>query len=122
MLSDNEIIKALECCGKDNGMNDCKICPNFKNFLACKEKLSKLALDLINHLQAENEQLKNTNPTVVAKQTENINIAHIKAEAYKEFAERLERSYPECKIIGFADFCYIIDNLLKELVGEVNVS
>ena len=52
-LTDNEIIKALECCSK----KICKQCPNFSEDIECSEKLINLTLDLINRLQAENEEL-----------------------------------------------------------------
>ena len=61
MLTDNEIKKALECCG-DEDIYLCSICPLYRenphnDF--CQEDLHKSALDLINRLEAENERLKN---------------------------------------------------------------
>ena len=56
-LTDNEIIKALECCNQ----NDCKTCPYGKYNTAgwcCMPKLRKDTLSLINRLQAELERLK----------------------------------------------------------------
>ena len=54
-LTDNEIIKALECCASDN-INSCDDCPFYKQ---CEndEQLSKYALDLINRQKAEIERL-----------------------------------------------------------------
>lgn len=51
-------------------------------------------------------------------------IAQIKAEAYKEFAERLKKALysDSCRLVFDSDldiFECAIDNLLKELVGEV---
>ena len=50
----------------------------------------------------------------------------IKAEAYKELAEKLEEKIGDCHIVSDGEYCgfdcgYIhgcIDNLLKEMVGE----
>ena len=45
-MTDNEIIKALECCKKD----DCDNCPN--DFGNCYANLAGCSLDLINRKQA----------------------------------------------------------------------
>ena len=60
-MTDNEIIKALECCIK----NTCSECPFYKNWIThrCGE-LRNLALDLINRQQAEIEKFtKRQKPT-----------------------------------------------------------
>ena len=54
-LTDNEIVKALECCKNDGII--CFECP-YKKPNGCMEKLSADVLDLINRLQAEIERLK----------------------------------------------------------------
>ena len=80
--------------------------------------------DLINSLQAENERLQDLLKRH-KRNTDRIRMINtetaksIKAEAYKEFAERLkEISHP------YADtqmvFELQIDNLLKKMVGEDN--
>ena len=48
-MTDKEIIKALECCKRD----DCDNCPN--GFGNCYANLAGYALDLINRLQEEIE-------------------------------------------------------------------
>lgn len=126
MLTDNEIIKALEMCAEriiclvpyeDNGTQFYQLSVGY-------------ILDLINRLQAENERLKQNNKAIM--QT----IADVHTEAIKEFAERV---YKDC---NFADCTSnpaknemasvhnegvnderkriknIVNNLLKELVGE----
>lgn len=53
-------------------------------------------------------------------------VEQIKAEAYKEFAERLKEKLEDCHIISDGEYCGFdcgdvhkcIDNLLKEMVGE----
>lgn len=52
--------------------------------------------------------------------------AQIKAEAYKEFAERLKEKLGICHIVSDGEYCgydcgdvhKCIDNILKEMVGE----
>ena len=108
-MTDNEIIKALECCCKNN---NCEGCPlDYLTFSSqCASELAIKSLDLITRLQAENERLsKITRPL----------IAEIKAEAYKEFAERLkEKSFQSFGNYGITrdvvEVCDI-DNLVKEM-------
>ena len=94
-MSDNEIIKALKFCED------------------CSANINIDIIDLINRLKAENERLsKITRPL----------IAEIKAEAYKEFAERLkEKSFQSFGNYGITrdvvEVCDI-DNLVKEMAGE----
>ena len=76
------------------------------------------ALDLINRQKAEIERLKLAQPEEVIKCCIEC-IDTIKAEAYKEFAERLKQvfwSKAECDFLIRG----IVDNLLKEMVGEDN--
>ena len=57
-LTDNEIIKALECCS-NYGLFKCIQCPKRGTGKTCMYDLSKEAVGLINRLQAENERQKN---------------------------------------------------------------
>ena len=109
-------------------------------------KCLELVFDYINRLQAENERLQNillsftskvtawsnkkgydtTELSLIAILDESKNVtANIKAEAYKEFAERLkEKAMAKYKTID-NEYLYefdnnFIDNLLKELVGDNN--
>ena len=120
-MTDNEIIKALNTCCGENG---CFGCPYTENH-SCRllRNPIKDALDLINRLQAENERLRNTLDDVLDRQPLLVERSekYAKAEAYKEFAERLKEkklyNYEwECNVVE----CDTIDNLLKELVGEDN--
>ena len=74
-MSDEDIIKALECCIK----NDCDNCP-FDSFLNFRDCL-KSFLDLINRQKAEIERLKQKPLYDFYKE---------KSEAIKEFAERVK--------------------------------
>jgi hypothetical protein len=91
-LTDNEIKKALECCTESS---HCSKCPfaNIPDVRICTSKMSELALDLINRLQAENERLKNAYKQCAWErdayiEIENIAIAEAKAEAYMECIEK----------------------------------
>ena len=105
-LTDNEIVKALEDCLK----NECDKCP-FNNSETCQIDLMKLLFDLINrlearigiyetcnarkdeaikHLEAENERLKEEIELLHSDYTYKLVKKKAKSEAYKEFADRLK--------------------------------
>ena len=132
-LTDNEIKKALEDLKKcNNNEIDCGMCMLSDFYPLCPEKIGEYALDLINRLQAEKQDLEielqamrgaaNCYKAQVEEFKSAINCFRgyedkIKAEAYKEFAERLKERPTADK-----DVQYVLelktDNLLKELVGE----
>ena len=137
-MTDNEIIKALECCKSKCDCSGCLL----KKEEYCVNVLKNLTLDLINRQKAEME--KNENIIRLADkaiETQNAEIerlkatvdsftdigklySEIKAEAYKEFAERLKmraiNRYNEFEDYQAYPYATIehIDNLLKELVGD----
>ena len=184
-MTDNEIIKALECCSETK-TSDCKECP-LLSVECSKYDLYKLALDLINHQKAENEEnslkietqantikiletaLENQNTVNVELQlkikncisekddlnielqamrgaansykaeierlkaeirnTDNIlnsldrPLFEVKAEAIKEFAERLKEKIPRGESwLPIHDTCLdiVIDTLVKEMAGETD--
>ena len=123
-LTDNEIVKALECC--INGHCD-DGCP-FRETREHCHNLDSLILDLINRQKAENERLKKENHWFadIGKL-----YSEIKAEAYKEFAELVhchcqniinqewnKKVSPVSWSDAYVQFDDEVDNLLKELVGE----
>jgi hypothetical protein len=147
-MTDNEIVKALECCasGDDGCEKGCPLQGKCISPIRGSEQIMQNALDLINRLQEENERLNfvrtkdqmryqektsrqaETNCALYdlhdkaikeVKELE-VKLKTAKSEAYKEFAERLKEKY------GYYDWenkCIVypedeIDNLLKELVGE----
>lgn len=75
-----EVIRALECCA--NG--ECDECP-YQESSPCKEYLNNAALDIINRQRAEIEAWE-TGQKALQKNLSQI----IKAEAIKEFAERVK--------------------------------
>ena len=117
-MNDNEIIKALECCGI-LGIHHCdNFCPMFYNGTgspsACRRELHIDAINLIKRQQAEIERLhsevKEKTETIVFLKDQaigwSIDFCNLKAklntaksEAIKEFAERLKDmmfNYYEC--------------------------
>ncbi len=61
MVTDNEIIKALEICANDGDCKDCCINPHKGNYGYCTSLAIKAALDLINRQRAEIERLEKEN-------------------------------------------------------------
>ena len=141
-FTNEEIIKALELCS--NVIHDCQGCP-FVPDHKCHYVLKTNALDLINRQKAEyenldtklkamrgaansykaenerlNEIIKNCHKEILQKCDSCNN--RIKAEAYKEFAEKLKKDlFYKCGDINYSETCdfrKLIDNLLKEMVGE----
>ena len=175
-MTDKEIIKALECCGKNHITGSTDACEHcfLQNSAMCVTELIYKALDLINRQQAEIEKHKNNckncgaktrtcienlqnNITEKQAEIENLKIANehlatfnveaqaeierlqirlrkerhqfedvskmysgIRAEAIKEFTERLkEKGFPDESLNG-EGIVYVadIDNLVKEMTNE----
>lgn len=153
-MTDNEIIKALECCAQPDPI--CKECPCYDAYLKypCTDQLKWAALNLIDRQKAKIERLRgllrfeaegaNTLNDVIAEQQAEIkrlttlaelgNIRandyramrdkakNARAEAIKEFAERLkEKAYPfPCAIgVEYAVTIRAINDLVKKMTeGE----
>ena len=123
-MTDNEIIKALECCQKVKGYRHipiCNDCPMEET--RCAIELPKNALALINRQKAEIEFHRKT----IAQNAQtalNVTLDEIqkaRAEAVKEFAERLKdrTGYIPQHHFTYAEVEYHIDNLVKEFTeGE----
>ena len=126
-MTDNEIIKAMQCViGKDVNCSECtyqKALP----FPSCRMMCAKNALALINRQKAENERLKK-NIDGLNIFTKN-HITVIRLQAIKEFAERLKETitnaintYYNSNGGGYylaEDVIEDIDNSAKEMT-EVN--
>ncbi len=170
-MTDNEIIKALECCFSDK-FGKCEECPLRKHLdevFSCMRLKQKLALDLINRQKAEKEALiagQETLQKYIADQKAEIDRLEVelkamrgaansykaeisrltvlaelgnmrandyramrdkcktaKAEGIKEFAERFKKRIAWrytallCKQLN-----EIMDNLVKEMVGDYGLS
>ena len=140
-MTDNEIVKALECCssGSYGCENGCPLDKECDSPIKASEKIMSNALDLINRLQAENEKLKKAKyifSTVdycaddlqkALEENERLKkgwradvilTANAKAEAYKEFAERLKENLMFLPLSAVSERFVaesVLDNLLKEM-------
>lgn len=103
-FTDEEIIKRLERCVKRGNRN----------------YNTDIVLDLINRQKAEIERLKGSVITNNIMESQRIK-RETKAEAYKDFAEKLKVAAISCSIGGRYYKIFTtrdIDNFLKEMVGE----
>ena len=116
-MTDNEIIKALECCGDA----DCDNCPYSGDDLLrpCNDNLVKDTINLINRQKDEIRETRRDLLNEIYALEHQLETA--KSEAIKEFAERLKEKQQTfighdytCKFIYLCD----IDNLVKEMVGD----
>lgn len=137
-MTDNDIIKALECCEKAKTRDDCKKlgCPaceekgygcvyfnrtDEEDEWACFAEIGKDLVDLINRQKAEIEEKSNKLRDVLPI------VAELKAETITEFAERLKAelvvSQFECDgflydVYDVEETCDKIDQIAKEMKGE----
>ena len=132
-MTDNEIIKALECCSYDN--YQCDNCPYaYKTCTVYKD-----SLDLINRQKAEIERLREETAELIDDRYATQLLCHlikkeddtrnVRSDAIKEFAERLKNKIKtECNPYGKPTFDYdtsiaimrYIDNPVKEMAGDNN--
>ena len=109
-MTDNDIIKALECCPKA----DCDICPY--EHRDCLGEMYKDTIDLINRKQAKIERLEIVEDGFIELQKL---YRTAKAEAVKEFADTVLLYIPN--IDGETTIKCVeeaIKQTLKELVGD----
>lgn len=109
-MTDDEIVKALECCRDDT----CVSCPICTEGL-CNGGLHKNTLDLINRQKADIEQLKKDLMMCKLEKEMMYQVAdEIKSVAIKDFAEQLKKRF-----YLFNGRCVVdvpqIDNLVKEI-------
>lgn len=123
-----QIIKALECCADEDAA--CPDCPLGIDY-DCRQRLSLCALETINHLNEENERITLEYAGFKAGVNHFADIGKMlyneaRAEAIKEFAERLKRKsrriseydeggwYMDIRAVKVED----IDNLVKEMTED----
>ena len=141
-MTDNEIIKALECCTNKYG---CPTeCPLYETYGDCLIALNKPTLDLINRQKAEIERLGRDVFTykirwAKAESRETKAKAEAEAEAIKEFAERFiqedgynNHNFDDCASILLSEeyrrgrdektkeVWKLIKRIKKEMVGDTN--
>lgn len=118
-LTDNEIVEAMKrCIAGDCEETGCPLYNEADTYAMCVTILLEKTLDLINRQKAEIERLKKE---LIEQQLKN-NLLYetakeIKAEAIREFAERLkEKSYIQKPygIYGVVDV-YVINHIVEEM-------
>ena len=135
-LTDELVIKALECCKSFDDLRACYKCPALENGDCSNGKvyisnfILDKALDLINRQKAEIEELKEVTTNTINTSIEfgldkenQINTA--KAEAIKEFWSKRKTHTRKMKSSDFGgefwDKAVLVedgDNLVKEMVGD----
>lgn len=107
-MTDNEIIKGLECCidyvTKDSFHYCDNECP-LHNDYDCDKTLLKITLDLINRQNAKINTLEKqvrVYGTQIGRERQ-----YVKVEAIRVFAEMIVSDYPEMK--------HYLDNLAEEM-------
>lgn len=119
-MTDNDIIKALECCST-YGVS-CTNCPAYVSSekSTCREVL-KGAVEIINRQNATIEQLEKDKESFANSYAKAVarNLT-IKAEAVKEFAELLKEHIRDYHPYYYVIDEEVVDNLVEEMVGENN--
>lgn len=114
-MTDNDIIKALECCKIKTPPYKCEECPLLRGVSnSCIYECKELAYDLINRQKAEIERLTAENEEQAQAI---INALHrmkvVRAEAIREFAEKIKKHFFNIELVGY------IDSLVEEMMeGE----
>lgn len=127
--TNEDIMSSLKVIATTGNCDECKIRNCKWGTCNCSQITANAALDLTNHLQAENERLKKEKDEYAYLYDKHVNTAfsHIKAEAYKECLANVKNYIKtNCNPYGKPDFDYdtsikilnFIDNILKEMVGE----
>lgn len=121
-ISDDEIISSLEVIATTSNCDECKLRKRKRGYCNCSQIAATTALDIINRQKTEIEQWKeeaNKYQKLWCMAVDDIEKA--KAEAYKEFAERLKRS-TVMACVGNKIYAVAtskgVDNILKEMLGE----
>ena len=144
-MTDEQIIQAVDLCA--NAQEDCRKCPLHSVYSAnCIKRLMNITLDLIKRQQARIEQEVDLNREMFEKMArdeaeierkgkilnsyalqygtvtdQSKKIKEIKDEAYKEFAERLNKNFETYMDDEEKNALYmrnLINNLVKELTEE----
>ena len=107
-MTDNDIIKALECCASSEYPDSCADCFYIGCTLkeGCVNEMQRDVLDLINRQKAENERLQKHNTEMAFKHHR---------DGAKEFAERLKEM---CDAPYWCVWLSDIDILLEEMEKE----
>lgn len=146
--TDEEIVKALECCNDNGGCDNCPFDGAvYEDEPPCVDKLHEAICDLINRQKAEIEKLHEVNADLNeslrlaaeankdmkieldamrgAAKSLKIHYENARAEAIKEFAERLRKSYYDLPTASDeeGEYDYVcmeaLDKFIDNLVAEM---
>ena len=143
-MTDEQIIKALECCfTNDFGKTTCNKCAFYTATAKCMDDMQNAVIDLINRQKAEKERLEDENYTLKNKieirdnlieqlgsdidikyntiYTMREKLKNLKSEAIKDFAKRLKKhNFVDNLSLDGKETVYVddIDNLVKEMTEE----
>lgn len=117
-MTEEQIVKALECCIKDDYDKGCTECP-IHCYKGCDFHLAKFALDLINRQKAEIERLKAELKEAygeIEKLEDNIdNGVSVCAECHRKYAEEIKTA----KIEAILEFS---ERLAKSIRSQLGIS
>jgi hypothetical protein len=117
-MTDERIIKALKHCYEHKSCNDCVGCLGAEECILNVDPAGDI-YPIINRQQADIERLKAKDERR-KKLNYDEGIKQLKAEAIKEFADRLKGTV-DLDTFGKLDYAisiHDVDNLVKEMVGE----
>ena len=123
-MTEAEIMKALECCCNRSITKCIKECP-LKDFDGeCYSAMKRDILDLINRKNAKIDELQIKTEhlagfvDVAYKEIEKKAII-ARAEAIKEFAERVKDNFEDGRLFGKDAVCRRLDQIAKEMGVEL---
>ena len=135
-MNDNEILKALECCANEQGCENCPANPHRGNYGFCTPPLIRAAFDLVTRQRAKIERFEKENHEkfnkwkILDNRTKQRYAelyeeakAVVRAEAIKEFAERLKEQKYQSSDWSRGEHPFVveesdIDELVQEMVGD----
>ena len=129
--TNEDIISSLKVIATTGKCDECKIRNCNWGTCNCSQITANAALDLTNHLQAENERLKKKVEELSEVLSDSIRIRYkeVQSEVYKECLTKVKNYIKtHCNPYGKPDFDYdtsikilnFIDKLAKEMVGDDN--
>ena len=135
-MNDNEILKALECCANEQGCENCPANPHRGNYGFCTPPLIRATFDLVTRQRAKIERFEKENHEkfnkwkILDNRTKQRYAelyeeakAVVRAEAIKEFAERLKEQKYQSSEWSHGEHPFVveecdIDELVQEMVGD----
>jgi hypothetical protein len=116
-MTENEIIKALECCNSTERGHCLNKCPYYNYSANCTQSMINDALDFINRQKAEIERLRKAIKVQdIMIEQQDYKLKQAKSEAIKEFAELVKMEfYKEFDELIPSIMADRIDNLVKEM-------